>query len=249
MMANMNSKTFVIFTDGASRGNPGPGGWGAIVVESEKLKVQSEAQVTELGGREDVTTNNRMELEGAIRGIASTPSGSSITLYTDSSYVINGITKWISGWKQNGWKTKAKEDVMNKVLWMELDSCLEDRRATWKYVGGHVGIEGNERCDEIATSFADETKIKLYEGPLSKYDLPDILTISYDKAKAAKKSSSSSRSNLKAYSYVSAVKGKVETHKTWAECEKRVKGVSGARFKKALNAAEEVTISEEFAKK
>jgi ribonuclease HI len=244
-----SSKTFVIFTDGASRGNPGPGGWGAVVVQSEKSKVESEAHVTELGGGEKETTNNKMELNAAIRGIAATPQGSSITLYTDSSYVINGITKWIQGWKQNGWKTKTKEDVMNRVLWMELDSALEERMVNWKYVGGHVGIAGNERCDEIATSFADEKKIALYDGPPSKYEIKDILTISYDAAKAAKKSSSSSRSNAKAYSYVSAVNGKVEIHKTWAECEKRVKGVSGARFKKALNKAEEIEIAGQFGAK
>ncbi|MES2215700.1 MAG: viroplasmin family protein [Patescibacteria group bacterium] len=243
-----DSKNFVIFTDGASRGNPGPGGWGAVVVESGKSKDESQPRVTELGGAEKHTTNNKMELNAAVQGISHTPQNSFSTLYTDSSYVINGITKWIAGWKQNGWKTKAKEDVLNKVLWMELDSCLENRMVSWKYVGGHVGIAGNERCDEIATAMADEKKIKLYDGTLSEYSIKGILNISYDPSKAAQKESSSSRSRAKAFSYISAVGGKVEIHQTWAECEKRVKGVRGARFKKALDKAEELAIRADLSK-
>ncbi len=245
---NSDSKNFVIFTDGSSRGNPGPGGWGAVVVENRKDTGESGSHVTELGGAEKLTTNNKMELTAAVQGISHTPQNSFSTLYTDSSYVINGITKWIVGWKQNGWKTKAKEDVLNKVLWMELDSCLENRMVSWKYVGGHVGIAGNERCDEIATAMADGKKINLYEGTLSAYSIVGILNISYDPLKASQKESSSSRSRAKAFSYISAVGGKVEVHQTWAECEKRVKGVRGARFKKALDKAEEVAIAEELGK-
>jgi ribonuclease HI len=237
-MSAMNH--FVIFTDGASRGNPGPGGWGSVIVD------QGQDTVLELGDREVHTTNNKMELTAALQGISHTPQNSFITLYTDSSYVINGITKWIQGWKRNGWKTKTKEDVLNKVLWMELDSSLENRQVNWKYVGGHVGIVGNERCDEIATAMADEKKVHLYNGRLSGYNLTDILNISYDEHKAAQKSSNSSRSGKKAFSYISKVNGKIEIHATWAECEKRVKGVPGARFKKSLDKADELAIVEEF---
>ena len=242
--------SFVMFTDGASRGNPGPGGWGAIIIEEANPPAggnkQKESHVTELGGGEEHTTNNKMELVAAIQGISHTPPGSSITLYTDSSYVINGITKWIEGWKKNGWKTKTREDVMNKVLWMELDSAIENRMVNWKYVGGHVGIVGNERCDEIATEFADDKKVRLYTGPLAEYSLKSILSISLDEMKQIKKQSNSVRSNSKAFSYISRVEGKVMVHKTWAECEKRVKGVSGAKFKKALDAAEERMIVREY---
>lgn len=227
-----------IFTDGASRGNPGPGGWGAVVVDGDN--------VIEVGGAETNTTNNRMEIAASIGGLSVTHEGSDITIYTDSSYLINGITKWIQGWKRNGWITKAHEEVLNRDLWEKLHSLTEFRNIKWQYVGGHVGIAGNERCDEIATMMADEEDPKLFKGLLKDYDRPDILNISHDVGLAATKKSSSSRSKAAAYSYVSAIGGKIEVHKTWAECEKRVKGTKGARFKKALNAGEEAVLKEEF---
>lgn len=229
----------VVFTDGSSRGNPGPGGWGSIVVKGD--------QVLELGGGDEHTTNNKMELTAAVEGISHTPLGSNILLHTDSSYVINGITKWIHGWKKNNWITKAKEDVLNKDLWIRLDECVVDRKVEWKYVGGHIGILGNERCDHIATAFADGRDIKLYKGSLSQYDLPDVLKVSHDESSLIKKKASSSRSNAKAYSYISMVGGVIETHKIWADCEKRVKGAKGARYRKALNRDDEQEIIKEFA--
>lgn len=227
----------IIFTDGSSRGNPGPGGWGTVVIQ--------EAQVTELGGREERTTNNKMELMAALHGLRHVAPDSEIVVYTDSSYLIKGITQWIRGWKRNGWMTQTKEDVANKDVWMELDEVIQGKHIEWKYVGGHIGIAGNERCDEIATAYADDAKLDLYSGSLADYSIPNILDVSYDPEKAATKKSSSSRSSAKAYSYVSLVGGKIETHATWAECEKRVKGVK-ARFKKALNKQEEGEIMREF---
>lgn len=244
-----------IFTDGASRGNPGPGGWGAVKVASGKEQVApvqgqaSEMQVTELGGSESHTTNNRMEICAAIAGLKTCEAGNSITLYTDSSYLINGITKWVSGWKRNGWITKTKEDVMNKDLWMELDATVAGKKISWTHVGGHIGSPGNERCDEIATSMADGTPTNLYQGPLSGYSIKNIFDVSHDEAKLVAKKSSSSRSRAQAYSYVSAVGGVVQTHRTWAECEKRVKGVKGARFKKSLNVADEAAVKAEFSRR
>ena len=238
-----------IFTDGASRGNPGPGGWGAVVVTSGKLQGASEVQVTELGGNESHTTNNRMEIRAAIEGLKTCETGDIITLYTDSSYLINGITKWVSGWKRNGWITKTKEDVMNKDLWMNLDAACAGKKISWTHVGGHIGSPGNERCDEIATSMADGTPIDLYNGPLSEYSIKNILDVSHDEAKLAAKKSSSSRSRAQAYSYVSAIGGMVQTHATWAECEKRVKGARGARFKKSLDAADEAAIRSDFSRR
>jgi len=244
-------RMITIFTDGSSRGNPGPGGWGAVVIAEGKKQRSKEAkeaqlEVTELGGAEDPTTNNRMELKAAIEGLKSAKKDSVVTVHSDSSYVINGITKWVKGWQRKDWKTMQKKDVENRDLWEELIEAVEGRSVSWKYVGGHVGILGNERCDHIATAFADGRKIPLYKGPLNAYDLPDILDISLDEEKSTKKSSSSSRSRAAAFSYVSSVGGIIETHKTWAECEKRVKGAKGARYKKALTAADEAVIMGEF---
>jgi len=252
-----------IFTDGSSRGNPGPGGWGAIVVTGSR-EVSESIEISELGGGEKNTTNNRMELMAAAKAFSFInknlgTAGSEIDVYTDSAYLINGITKWVHGWKKNGWKTKTKEDVLNKDLWLMIDDELNGGRAgsqggsslgiKWHHIGGHVGIVGNERCDEIATAFASGG-IDLYSGPVHPYQKllgdRDILDISHDADLAATKKSSSSRSAAKAYSYVSKVNGKVETHKTWLECEKRVKGMRGVRFKKALNKAEELEIIEDF---
>jgi ribonuclease HI len=249
---NKNNQT-TIFTDGSSRGNPGPGGWGAIViVNSKKQKEKIEdIKITELGGGEKDTTNNRMELMAAIKGLGKAPKDSEIIVYTDSSYVINGITKWVHGWKRNGWVTKAEEDVLNKDLWMKLDKAATKAgsagaKIKWQYIGGHIGVLGNERCDHIATAFADGMKIKLYKGPIEDYDLPDILDVSHDEMSLARKKTVSSHSSAKAYSYVSMVDGVIETHHTWPECEKRVKGARGAKYKKSLDFTDEQKIIEEF---
>jgi ribonuclease HI len=235
-----------IFTDGSSRGNPGPGGWGAIVISDIETQNKEKQTVTELGGGEDTTTNNRMELMAAAEGLTHAPKDSVITVFTDSKYLINGITSWIKGWKSNGWITKTKDDVVNKDLWMKLDHVTHGRTITWKYVGGHIGIIGNERCDHIATAFADGRDIKLYSGDLSNYDLQNILDVSHDSDAMKAKKSSSSRSNTKAYSYVSSVNGEIHVDHTWADCEKRVKGKKGARYKKSLDVNDEQQIIEEF---
>jgi ribonuclease HI len=222
----------IIFTDGSSRGNPGPGGWGAVVAD--------EARVVELGDREERTTNNRMELMACIEALKLVSEKKRVTLYSDSKYVIQGITQWVKAWEARGWKTLQKEDVLNRDLWEALVEAAEGKVIEWNYVGGHVGIAGNERCDEIATMFADRKNPNLYHGPVTKYPL-DILNFKIDETKQEKKQSSKGRVG-KAYSYLSQVNGTIETHATWLECEKRVKGVKGARFKKALSAEEEKEI-------
>jgi len=239
MCASMENMETIIFTDGSSRGNPGPGGWAAIVIHS------SNGTIRELGGRAERTTNNKMELKAVAEGLMHATSDTPIIVYTDSSYVIKGITQWIKGWKRNGWMTQAKEDVANKDIWIELDEATQGKQITWKYVGGHIGIKGNERCDEIATAYADNTKIELYSGTLFSYPITNITDVSHDAEKLAVKKSGSSRSSAKAYSYISLVNGKIETHSHWADCEKRVKGVK-ARFKKALNKEEEQALIREF---
>ena len=150
-----------IFTDGSSRGNPGPGGWGAIVASEEK--------VYELGGRETMTTNNRMELTAAIRALESVSLGKEITVYTDAEYVLKGITVWVHGWQKNDWKTAAKKPVENQDLWKQLIGAVEGKDISWKLVRGHAGVPANERCDEIATAYADNTSPKLYNGSIKGY--------------------------------------------------------------------------------
>ena len=156
-----------IYTDGSSRGNPGPGGWGAIIMD--------DSRVAELGGREDHTTNNRMELMGAIKALeyAGTLEPDKIELYTDSEYVMKGITEWIHGWQKRGWRTAAKKAVLNQDLWMQLVMATDEKEIEWKYVAGHSGEVYNDRCDEIATSFADDLNIKLYHGARSRYKISE----------------------------------------------------------------------------
>ena len=136
----------VIFTDGASKGNPGPGGWGAIVANG--------ARVYELGGGETNTTNNRMELKAvleALKKVATLPA-QGIDMYVDSKYVIQGATEWGSGWRRNGWITSTKKSVLNRDLWEPLLDVIDavSGKISWHNVGGHIGIPGNERVDEIA---------------------------------------------------------------------------------------------------
>lgn len=152
-----------IFTDGSSRGNPGPGGWGAIVLNDNV--------VTELGGRENMTTNNRMELMACIESLKTIDSNAPIVLYSDSQYVIKGMTEWIDGWQRKNWKNSQKKDVMNRDLWEMMLEVSSGKNIEWKYVKGHADNPGNNRCDEIATSFADNEPTKLYIGPIDSYKI------------------------------------------------------------------------------
>jgi len=240
-----------IFTDGASRGNPGPGGWAFVMVYEKDGQ-----RVVEGGGAERVATNNQMELVAALRALeyvsAQNISGD-ILIHSDSSYMINGITKWVAGWKRKGWITSTKTAVENRGLWEGLDTVIahlnaEGVQVRWQYVGGHIGVKGNERCDVIATALATGKTVEptLFNGPFSAYSIADVLDISHSMEKKKDKGTDRSRSKASAYSYVSAVNGVVQIHKTWKECEARVKGTRGARFKKALSASEESIISSEF---
>jgi len=130
------------FTDGACSGNPGPGGWGVWLRYGKHEK--------ELCGGEAHSTNQRMELQAAIEALKALKKPSKITIYSDSKYVIQGITEWISGWKKRGWKNAAKKDVANQDLWQQLDKLNERHQVTWQWVKGHAGHEGNERADELA---------------------------------------------------------------------------------------------------
>jgi ribonuclease HI len=136
-----------IFTDGACRGNPGPGGWAALLRSQGVEKMFS--------GAEPETTNNQMELMAAIQGLEALKRTSSVTLTTDSQYVRQGITQWIHGWKRNGWKTSQKQPVKNKELWQRLDAAVENHDVQWHWVKGHSGHVENERVDQAANEAID----------------------------------------------------------------------------------------------
>ena len=139
----MNKKVD-IYTDGACSGNPGPGGWGVLIeIDNENI---------ELSGGDRETTNNRMELMAAIKALEEIDKDYEITLYTDSNYVKDGITSWISNWKKNNWKTANKKDVKNKELWMRLDEAIKHKNISWVWVKGHAGNAGNEQADYLARS-------------------------------------------------------------------------------------------------
>ena len=133
-----------IFTDGACRGNPGPGGWAALLRTGEKER--------EISGGEPLTTNNRMELRAAIEALNALKRPCSVEIHTDSIYVRDGIMKWIHGWKRNGWRTADKKPVKNAELWQELLDAAEPHRVEWHWVKGHSGHPENDRCDELAVA-------------------------------------------------------------------------------------------------
>jgi ribonuclease HI len=139
-----------IWTDGACSGNPGPGGWGVLLLAGTRRK--------ELFGGDPDTTNNRMELMAAIEALKALKKASAVTLHTDSTYVKDGLTKWIHGWKKNGWKTAAKKPVKNKDLWIALDDACQRHEIKWVWVKGHAGDEGNEKADELARRGAEEAR-------------------------------------------------------------------------------------------
>ena len=136
------TKTVDIWTDGACSGNPGPGGWGAVLRYGETEK--------EFSGAEVATTNNRMELMAAIQALEALKRPSKVRLHTDSKYVMDGLTKWIHGWKKNGWKTADKKPVKNEDLWKRLDEANARHEVEWKWVKGHAGHAMNERADQLA---------------------------------------------------------------------------------------------------
>ncbi|MBL8907578.1 MAG: ribonuclease HI [Rhizobiales bacterium] len=138
----MTARPVIIHTDGACSGNPGPGGWGAILSYGGTVK--------ELSGGEANTTNNRMELMGAIMALEALTRPSLVELHTDSQYLRDGITKWIHGWKRNGWKTADKKPVKNMELWQRLDAALQRHEVSFHWVKGHAGHDENERADELA---------------------------------------------------------------------------------------------------
>lgn len=140
--------TFVdLYTDGACRGNPGPGGWAALLIAGNARK--------ELTGAEPATTNNRMELTGVIEGLNALKKHCSVRLHTDSKYVLQGATEWLADWKARGWRTAARKPVKNQDLWERLDAAVRAHEISWHWVKGHAGNAGNERVDQLANEAID----------------------------------------------------------------------------------------------
>ncbi len=243
---HMNEK-ITVFTDGSSRGNPGRGGWGAVVISGEK--------VSELGGREDHATNNRMEMTAVLESLKHIESRKligTISVHTDSAYVLQGVTAWMHGWARNGWKTKTGDAVLNQDIWKEISDILfrlkQKHTVDFVKVSGHSGHVGNERVDTIATACADGEPIPLYSGSFAEYEKllgGSVHSTDVSKSTGVKKKPSSSK-NTPAYSYVSLVDGVIHRDKTWILCEKKVKGVKGARFKKVFSKSEEDALIKEW---
>jgi ribonuclease HI len=233
-------RPIVVFTDGAAKGNPGPGGWGVVIVTPDD-------RVRELGGGTPHTTNNRMELTGPIEALRYLQgTAGPIALHTDSTYVIRGISEWIWAWRKRGWKTAEGNDVLNRELWERLSHLVQERgpkEITWHYVRGHVGIPGNERVDAIADGLARGQQVHLYSGPISGYPLP-IFEVPSDTSVPKRSDAPAGRraATRAPLSYLSLVDGQLMRHTTWPDCEARVKGRSGARFKKAANRQDELAI-------
>ncbi|MBI3289638.1 MAG: ribonuclease HI [Elusimicrobia bacterium] len=231
-----------LFTDGACSGNPGPGGWACVAATPD-------GRAFELAGGEALTTNNRMELAGVIAGLEAVRDfrGPAI-VHSDSIYVISGITEWIGGWKRRGWRTAGNEPVKNEDLWRKLDALVSARGkggVQWRWVKGHSGHDANERCDELAVALSRRRPVTLYEGPLISYPHGSLAFL---EAAAPPKRSSDRRRAAETgpVSYLSLLEGRLETHATWQECEARVKGRSGARFKKVRSEAEAAAVKKSW---
>jgi ribonuclease HI len=230
----MREGDILVYTDGACSGNPGPGGWGAVVLSPDR-------QVRELGGGSARTTNNRMELTAAISAlecVADRPGR--VSLYTDSTYLISGMTRWLPMWKRKGWTRVDGGETLNRDLWEELDRLVSGRHdgVSWFYVRGHKGHPGNSRCDAIAVAFSHGEAASLYEGPGSGYSVD--LTPPEPQALPAP-SSQRSPGAKKAGWYLSLLDGRLERHQTWASCQARVHG-KPAQFKKVASQDEESAI-------
>jgi ribonuclease HI len=168
-------------------------------------------------------------------------SSSKVRFYTDSSYVANGVSSWINNWRRNNWRNKTGQEIANVDLWQKIDNLLNIFEVKMENIEGHVGIPANERADQIATSFADGKPDNLFVGQKNLYKV-DLKSMEGDEKMAQTKK----RSNARAYSYLSLVDGEFQRHLTWKECEVRVKGKKGVRYKKALSKEEEEQIMNDW---
>jgi len=218
----------VAYTDGACLGNPGPGGWGVRILYAD-------GTVCELGGKVAATTNNRMELQAAIAALQMLHTSPQVTIFTDSRYVIDGVTKWLRAWRRRGWVTSTNTPVKNRDLWMALES-LSHPGVRWQHVYGHRGDPNNERVDTIARACAAGACPPLFCGRSGAPDDPVVVptattlpprTVSEPPARAHVPA----RAPTPAY-YVSIVHGTAALDTDWPACAARVRGVSGAQYRK-----------------
>ncbi|MEI6603509.1 MAG: ribonuclease HI [Clostridia bacterium] len=214
-----------LITDGACEGNPGPGGWAAILVH--------ETEVEELGGFESQTTNNRMELRAAIEGLRRVSHSEAVQVITDSQYLLRGITEWLPAWKKRNWRTSNGNTVENRDLWEELDG-LTGGNVSWEWVHGHAGHPENERVDQIAQAYSKRqrippTKLRIAEpSPVYEIDPPSFNRPPGD-------------------SYLSLVNGVLTRHSRWVDCEAHIHGISGAKIKKCHSLQEEINVVQGWA--
>lgn len=226
------TRKIIVYVDGAASGNPGPGGWGALI--------QADNEVTELGGSENGVTNNQMELRAtlaALEFLRGKPGH--ICMYSDSAYVIQGMTSWHQNWEARGWRTVDDQPLANSELWKAIVFEARERSEPiqWNHVPGHAGIPGNDRADEIAVAYSRGANPKLHRLASDVYPYKLEMPVP-----DARKLSDKKRKKAPAYSYLSLVNGRVERHSDWETCENRVRGVSGAKFQKTLNAKDEEEI-------
>ncbi len=225
-----------ITTDGACSGNPGPGGWGAIVEMGSRF--------FELAGGEPQTTNNRMEMTAVIEALRRVPPDSQPEVVTDSSYVRDGITKWIIGWKRRGWQRPDGSPVLNRDLWEQMDALASSRGARFTLVRGHAGHPLNERCDQLAVTCARGETPELRTGDVD--SLPRNHSASAPPAGGSRKSSAPSSGSGGKPWYLSLVDGKLQRHATWPECQQTVNGAPRARFRKVTSPEQERAILAEW---
>ncbi len=236
----MNSKNILIYTDGACSGNPGPGGYGSIIIVDSK-------SVTELGQHFSQTTNNRMEMQAVISALQFCldrfDSVVTLRIFTDSVYVIRGSTQWLFGWKKRGWQTAQGLEVTNQDLWQTMDQLLQQiskkfsLKIKWSFIRGHKGIAGNERCDEIGVAFSKRNSIELYTGPASTYHF-DVSVVPAEEPLPEMKGAATSSEKKETW-YLSLINNQVAKYNIWKDCEAAVKGRPGVKFKKVTSLAEE----------
>lgn len=231
-----------IYTDGASRGNPGLGGWGAVILV--------DGYAMEIAGGVKKATNNQMELQAVLAVLSDSGAKAHkgpIVVYSDSTYVVNGLNSWIYGWEKKGWITTAKTPVENKDIWVKLLVLLKEygKRLSIEKVKGHAGDLYNERCDELAVNAALGKKEKHFKGTQKDYD-KFLIEIGTTLKKSRPPAGGKKKATGPTYSYVSLVNGKVYADKTWAECEKRVKGKKGAKYQKVFSKAEETDLVQNY---
>ena len=239
---------FKLYTDGACSGNPGPGGYGSIIICDDQ-------QVFEIGAHYSQATNNRMELQAVISGLdyiinhAGSNKEFSTQVYTDSVYVIRGITQWIFSWKKNGWKNSSGEPVTNQDLWIQLDTVVQKipTKISWDYVRGHNDDPGNERCDQIAVAFSKNNFIQLFQGSSENY-IFDVTAAAKSEPLPEARDWKKSPADKKNSWYLSLINGVITKYSTWSECEAQVKGRPAVKFKKVSSDQEEQDLLKSWGK-